>query len=103
MTLPLVAREIERTRTERKLLAGQAGAVPQALYGRYRVAPGDLEILRRRVDIIPASLILAQAALKSGWGTSRFAPSRHNLLGMQLIGAAPCILIILKWLVDLGV
>jgi hypothetical protein len=60
MTLPLVARENDRIRTERKLLAGQPGAAPQALYERYRVAPGDLEMLRRRVDIISASLVLAQ-------------------------------------------
>ena len=38
--------------------------------------------LLRRVDIIPPSLALAQAALESGWGTSRFAQQGNNLFGI---------------------
>lgn len=38
--------------------------------------------LIRRVDIIPPSLALAQAALESGWGTSRFARRGNNLFGI---------------------
>ena len=34
-----------------------------------------------RVDIIPASLVLAQAANESAWGTSRFAVEGNNLFG----------------------
>jgi uncharacterized FlgJ-related protein len=34
-----------------------------------------------RVDIIPASLSLAQAASESGWGTSRFAAEGNSLFG----------------------
>ena len=36
-------------------------------------------------DIFPVSreLLLAQAALESGWGTSRFAREGHNLFGMR--------------------
>ncbi|MFO7982373.1 MAG: glucosaminidase domain-containing protein [Desulfuromonadales bacterium] len=37
--------------------------------------------LLRRVDIIPASLVLAQAANESGWGTSRFALAANNIFG----------------------
>lgn len=37
--------------------------------------------LLRRVDIIPPSLVLAQAATESGWGTSRFAREGNNLFG----------------------
>lgn len=37
--------------------------------------------LNRRVDIIPASLVLAQAANESAWGTSRFAVEGNNLFG----------------------
>lgn len=81
MILPLVARENDRIRMDRrKLIDGKA---PKALYARYRVAPGDLDTLKRRVDIIPASLVLAQAALESGWGTSRFALEGNNLFGMR--------------------
>jgi Bax protein len=39
--------------------------------------------LLRRVDIIPASLVLAQAANESAWGTSRFALHGNNLFGMR--------------------
>ncbi len=35
-----------------------------------------------RVDIIPPSLALAQAALESAWGTSRFAQQGNNLYGI---------------------
>ncbi len=34
-----------------------------------------------RVDAIPVSLVLAQAANESGWGTSRFAREANNLFG----------------------
>jgi Bax protein len=34
-----------------------------------------------RVDIIPVQLTLAQAAIESGWGRSRFAVDHNNLFG----------------------
>jgi Bax protein len=37
--------------------------------------------LLQRVDIIPPSLVLAQAANESAWGTSRFARLGNNLFG----------------------
>ena len=39
--------------------------------------------LLRRVDIIPPSLIMAQAANESAWGTSRFARQGNNFFGMR--------------------
>lgn len=83
IVMPLVARENDRIRAERKAATQDASAVPSKLYERYKVKPGDLKALRRRVDIIPASLVLAQAALESGWGTSRFALDGNNLFGMR--------------------
>lgn len=53
---------------------------------RYRV-PEELtdsqavSQLQRRLDEIPVSMVLAQAALESGWGTSRFAKDANNLFG----------------------
>ena len=44
----------------------------------------DLELaerLLRRVDTIPVALALAQAAVESGWGTSRFAQQGNALFG----------------------
>ena len=37
--------------------------------------------LLQRVDIVPPSLVLAQAANESAWGTSRFARLGNNLFG----------------------
>ncbi len=38
--------------------------------------------LLRRVDTLPASLVIAQAAMESSWGGSRFASQANNLFGM---------------------
>ncbi|MCE2509469.1 MAG: glucosaminidase domain-containing protein [Alphaproteobacteria bacterium] len=51
------------------------------LYAYYRVPEGDLSELLRRVDVIPPSLALAQAAEESGWGTSRFAQEGNAIFG----------------------
>jgi Bax protein len=40
-----------------------------------------LSMLLLRVDVVPTSLALAQAAKESGWGTSRFAREANNLFG----------------------
>ncbi|MDQ8205342.1 glucosaminidase domain-containing protein [Pelagicoccus sp. SDUM812003] len=55
---------------------------------RYKLEPVEtaskrtFERLLLRVDTIPVSLALAQAAIESGWGTSRFARQGNNLFGM---------------------
>lgn len=43
--------------------------------------PADWDILLRRVDVVPPSLALAQAAKESAWGTSRFAREGNNFYG----------------------
>ena len=40
-------------------------------------------LLLHRIDILPPSLVLAQAATESGWGTSRFAREGNNLFGQR--------------------
>ena len=51
----------------------------------YLIETDDIEstidALLRKVDIIPPSLVLAQAALESGWGSSRIAQESNNLFG----------------------
>ena len=48
---------------------------------------GNVEELKIKMDIIPVSIALAQAAKESGWGTSRFALEGNahlvNGLGME--------------------
>ncbi len=46
-----------------------------------RLTPDKLKKLIRRVDIVPVSIILAQGAIESGWGTSRFAIEGNALFG----------------------
>lgn len=48
---------------------------------RYKTTPERLDVLLRRVDVVPASLALAQAAVESGWGTSRFAAQGNAIFG----------------------
>jgi Bax protein len=56
--------------------------------GRYRLSAGDKQPAKRvnslllRVDVVPASLTVAQAAKESGWGTSRFATEGNNFFGI---------------------
>jgi len=40
-----------------------------------------VKALRQRVDIVPPSLAIAQAAIESGWGTSRFTTEGNALFG----------------------
>ncbi|MCA3263308.1 MAG: glucosaminidase domain-containing protein [Telmatospirillum sp.] len=94
--LPLLLLENERISTEReKLLAVVEKAGPpdakdaaflEELAERYDTAPGNLRELLRRVDVVPVSLALAQAALESGWGTSRGAKDGHSVFGHMRFG-----------------
>lgn len=57
----------------------------QELLIKYRVNTDDEDeqkaLLLLRVNTIPPSLVLAQAANESAWGTSRFAQEGNNLFG----------------------
>ncbi len=94
--LPLLLLENERIAAEReKLIAiveriGPPDATDTAflaeLAERYDSGPGNLRELLRRVDVVPVSLALAQAALESGWGTSRGAKDGHSVFGHMRFG-----------------
>ena len=47
----------------------------------YKVKKSNVEELELRMDIIPVSIALAQAAKESGWGTSRFALEGNAIFG----------------------
>lgn len=58
----------------------------QSICTEYRADCGidlkeNVATLLRRVDIVPASLALAQAANESAWGSSRFAKKGNNYFG----------------------
>lgn len=64
------------------------------LANHYRLNPPEegpvggeiLKQLIRRVDIVPPSLALAQAAVESGWSTSRFSDQGNALFGQWTWG-----------------
>ena len=53
----------------------------EAKYKQYGIPSKDLSILKIRMDEIPVSLAIAQAAKETGWGTSRFAQEGNALFG----------------------
>ncbi|MEL0271301.1 MAG: glucosaminidase domain-containing protein, partial [Gammaproteobacteria bacterium] len=53
------------------------------LYKKYLIDEGfGIVALLEKIDIIPPSLVLSQAALESNWGRSRFAKFYHNYFGL---------------------
>ena len=54
-----------------------------AMAERYGLDKPNFDALLERMDIIPPSLALAQSAVESGWGTSRFAREGNALFGQR--------------------
>ena len=50
-------------------------------YKAYKVKDKSISELIERIDIVPTSIALAQAAKESGWGTSRFALEGNAIYG----------------------
>ncbi len=90
IVLPLIVAENERILADRKKLLILSDKkfttdlekqwLRQKLL-EYKVKRGDLKKLVVRMDIIPTSIALAQAAKESGWGTSRFALEGNAIFG----------------------
>lgn len=94
--LPLVLSVNEELRNDRvramalfdalddgETLGAEDQAWLDARYQRYGVKLDNRDLLLRRMDVIPPSLALAQAAEESGWGTSRFAIEGRALFGQR--------------------
>ena len=91
ITLPLILAANEeigmrRAAIKRAASANDRGALEKwAQLYRIDVAKQSTQELRDdillRADVIPVSLALAQAAVESGWGTSRFAVQGNALFG----------------------
>ena len=52
----------------------------------YEIKNEDVTELKVRMDIIPVSIAIAQAAKESGWGTSRFALEGNAMFGQWTYG-----------------
>lgn len=89
IVLPLVVAENEKIETDRNYLLkvirdNDSDEKLQWLkrkFKEYKVKDGDINELIEKVDIVPTSIALAQAAKESGWGTSRFALEGNAIFG----------------------
>jgi|TARA_B100000315_G_scaffold59265_2_gene53751 Bax protein len=100
MVLPLVLRVNDRIAGDRRRLlplkaalrSGRRLAAADRLWlaaksDQYGVRRGDMAELARRMDTVPPSLAIAQAAEETGWGTSRFAREGNALFGQWTFAA----------------
>ena len=88
--LPLILEENNRVKSDRKKLfailnkSNNSTAEKEWLnqkFKQYGVLNKDLLTLKVRMDIVPVSLAIAQAAKETGWGKSRFALEGNALFG----------------------
>ena len=87
--LPLIVAENEKIESDKKYLLKilKKNGSPEnqkwinKKYKEYKVAKRDINELIMKMDIIPISIALAQAAKESGWGTSRFALEGNAIFG----------------------
>ncbi len=90
IVLPLILQENNNIRLDRKRLfsiinkSNNTDLEKKWLnkkYKQYGIPSKDLLTLKVRMDEVPVSLALAQAAKETGWGTSRFAQEGNALFG----------------------
>ena len=90
IVLPLILQENNNIRLDRKRLFSIINKSNNTelekkwlkkKYKQYGIPSRDLSILKIRMDEVPVSLALAQAAKETGWGTSRFAQEGNALFG----------------------
>ena len=90
IVLPLILQENNNIRIDRKRLFSIINKSNntdlekkwlEKKYKQYGIPSKDLSSLKIRMDEIPVSLAIAQAAKETGWGTSRFAQEGNALFG----------------------
>ena len=90
IVLPLIIEENTKIRLDRKKLFAILNKNNNSKsdkdwllkkFKQYGVKRNDLSTLKIRMDEIPVSLAIAQAAKETGWGTSRFAQEGNALFG----------------------
>jgi len=90
IVLPLILKENNNIRLDRKRLFSIINKNNntklekkwlEKKYKQYGIPSKELSILKIRMDEIPVSLAIAQAAKETGWGTSRFAQEGNALFG----------------------
>ena len=88
--LPLIIKENNNIKLDRKklfsILSKSKNTISEknwlnSKFKQYGVVNKDLPTLKIRMDEIPVSMAIAQAAKETGWGTSRFAQEGNALFG----------------------
>ena len=90
IVMPLILSENEKILDDRnrlfKILGKQSNTMGEKVWLKrrfkdYDVKGEDITELKLRMDIVPTSIAIAQAAKESGWGTSRFALEGNAMYG----------------------
>ena len=88
--LPLVIKENNKIKSDRNklfnILNKSKNTLPEnnwlnSKFKQYGVVNKNLLTLKIRMDEVPVSMAIAQAAKETGWGTSRFAQEGNALFG----------------------
>ena len=95
IVMPLILIENEKILEDRnklfKILGKQSNTMGEKVWLKrrfkdYDIKGEDISELKLRLDIIPTSIAIAQAAKESGWGTSRFALEGNAMYGQWTWG-----------------
>ena len=95
IVMPLILNENEKILNDRnklfKILGKQSNTMGEKVwlnrrFKDYEIKGEDIAELKLRMDIIPTSIAIAQAAKESGWGTSRFALEGNAMYGQWTWG-----------------
>ena len=90
IVLPLVVAENQKILDDRyklkliskkKMTSDKEKSWLRLKFKEYKVLKSNVKELEKRMDIIPISIAIAQAAKESGWGTSRFALEGNAIFG----------------------
>ena len=95
IVLPLIIDENNKILENRKKLFKILGKPSNTMgekrwlkrrFDEYQIDNEDISDLKLKMDIIPVSIAIAQAAKESGWGTSRFALEGNAMFGQWTYG-----------------
>ena len=95
IVMPLILSENEKILEDRKklfrILGKQSNTMGEKVWLKrrfkdYDIKGEDIAELKLRMDIVPTSIAIAQAAKESGWGTSRFALEGNAMYGQWTWG-----------------
>ncbi len=95
IVLPLIIDENNKILENRKKLFKILGKPSNTMgekrwlkrrFDEYQIDNDDISDLKMKMDIIPVSIAIAQAAKESGWGTSRFALEGNAMFGQWTYG-----------------